>query len=250
MSFPSCRVPQLSPALGLEMTPCVMPASLVGTFGCPFLAPLLEPFSPLTSYTVTFEPPLFRVSLVTSIIWSSSMTAHTTRGLFHCARSLTPSPPSPTSLPLCSRSLAAPSGAPNAIMDASLITPPALSFSLTASSFGCRVLDRLQLSAVAAPPTLSLVPTSVRSALTDPHWRHAMEEYEALLSNNTWDLVLRPPGANVVTGKWIFKRKLKPDGSLDRYKARWVLRGFTQRPGWTTMRPSAPLSSLPPSVLC
>jgi hypothetical protein len=57
-----------------------------------------------------------------------------------------------------------------------------------------------------------------------------MEEYEALLSNNTWDLVLRPPGANVVTGKWIFKRKLKPDGSLDRYKARWVLRGFTQRP--------------------
>jgi hypothetical protein len=57
-----------------------------------------------------------------------------------------------------------------------------------------------------------------------------MEEYEALLSNNTWDLVLRLTGANVVTGKWIFKRKLKPDGSLDRYKARWVLRGFTQRP--------------------
>jgi hypothetical protein len=38
-------------------------------------------------------------------------------------------------------------------------------------------------------------------------------------------------GANVVTGKWIFKHKLKADGSLDRYKARWILRGFTQRSG-------------------
>jgi len=40
-----------------------------------------------------------------------------------------------------------------------------------------------------------------------------------------------PPRANVVTGKWIFKHKFNADGSLERYKARWVLRGFTQRPG-------------------
>jgi hypothetical protein len=92
-------------------------------------------------------------------------------------------------------------------------------------------MDRLQLSVAAAPLTLSPVPTSVRSALTDPHWCHAMEEYEALLSNSTWDLVPRPPVVNVVTDKWIFKHKLKADGSLDRYKARWVLRGFTQCPG-------------------
>jgi hypothetical protein len=92
-------------------------------------------------------------------------------------------------------------------------------------------VDRLQLSAAAAPPTLSPVPTSVRSALADPHWCRAMEEYEALLSNSTWDLVPRPPGANVVTDKWIFKHKLKADGSLDHYKARWVLRSFTQRLG-------------------
>jgi len=43
--------------------------------------------------------------------------------------------------------------------------------------------------------------------------------------------VPRPPRANVVTGKWIFKHKFQSDGSLERYKARWVLRGFTQRPG-------------------
>jgi hypothetical protein len=35
----------------------------------------------------------------------------------------------------------------------------------------------------------------------------------------------------VVTGKWLFRHKLTSDGSLDRYKARWVLRGFTQRLG-------------------
>jgi hypothetical protein len=57
------------------------------------------------------------------------------------------------------------------------------------------------------------------------------EEFDALAANGTWSLVTRPPGANVVTGKWVFRHKLNPDGSLDRYKARWVVRGFTQRPG-------------------
>ncbi|WVZ59772.1 hypothetical protein U9M48_009871 [Paspalum notatum var. saurae] len=56
-------------------------------------------------------------------------------------------------------------------------------------------------------------------------------EYSALLANNTWDLIPRPSGSNIVTGKWVFKHKFKADGSLERYKARWVLRGFTQRPG-------------------
>jgi hypothetical protein len=42
--------------------------------------------------------------------------------------------------------------------------------------------------------------------------------------------VLRPHGANVITRKWIFKLKLHANGSLERYKARYVLRGFTQRP--------------------
>jgi hypothetical protein len=92
-------------------------------------------------------------------------------------------------------------------------------------------MDRLQLSVAAAPSTLSPVLISVCSALMDPHRRRAMDEYVALLSNSTWDLIPWPLGANVVTGKWIFKHKLKADGSLDRYKARWGLWGFTQRPG-------------------
>jgi hypothetical protein len=59
-------------------------------------------------------------------------------------------------------------------------------------------------------------------------WR---SEYGALISNGTWELVPRPQGSNVVTDKWVFTHKLRADGTLDRYKARWVLRGFTQRPG-------------------
>jgi len=52
------------------------------------------------------------------------------------------------------------------------------------------------------------MPSSVRAALADPHWRRVMEEeYAALLANQTWDLVPRPPGGNVVTSKWIWTHK-------------------------------------------
>jgi hypothetical protein len=57
------------------------------------------------------------------------------------------------------------------------------------------------------------------------------EEYGALLANQTWDLVPRPSGCNVVTDKWIWTIKRPVDGTLERYKVRWVLSGFTQRPG-------------------
>lgn len=86
--------------------------------------------------------------------------------------------------------------------------------------------------AMTATPTLSPTPSSVRAALRDPNWRAAMQaEFDALLANRTWTLVPRPPGARIITGKWVFKTKLHADGSLDKYKARWVVRGFNQRPG-------------------
>jgi hypothetical protein len=87
------------------------------------------------------------------------------------------------------------------------------------------------LAATIGDSQVSPVPSSVCTALLDPHWRRAMEEeYAALVANQTWDLVLRPPDTNVVTGKWIWTHKRRADGTLERYKARWVLRGFTQRP--------------------
>jgi transposase InsO family protein len=88
------------------------------------------------------------------------------------------------------------------------------------------------LAATTIDSQVSLVPSSVRTALLDPHWRQAMEEeYAALVANQTWDLVPRPPGTDVITGKWIWTHKRRADGTLERYKARWVLRGFTQHLG-------------------
>jgi hypothetical protein len=85
------------------------------------------------------------------------------------------------------------------------------------------VPDRLVLNDVTSSPTPSPIPSSTRAALAD--------EYGALISNGTWELVLRPHGSNVITDKWVFTHKLRADLILDRYKARWVLQGFTQCPG-------------------
>lgn len=75
-------------------------------------------------------------------------------------------------------------------------------------------------------------PSSYRVALADQHWLAAMNsEFQALQLNKTWSLVPWPPNQNVVSCKWVFKVKQKADGSLDKYKARLVARGFTQQYG-------------------
>ena len=83
-----------------------------------------------------------------------------------------------------------------------------------------------------ATTPISPIPSSVREALRDPHWRAAMqEEFDALSSNKTWTLVPRLAHTNIVTRKWVYRHKTHEEGSLERYKARWVVRGFAQRPG-------------------
>jgi histone deacetylase 1/2 len=57
------------------------------------------------------------------------------------------------------------------------------------------------------------------------------DEHHALKQNGTWELVAWPRDAHVISGKWIFKNKYNADGSLERRKERWVVRGFSQRPG-------------------
>jgi hypothetical protein len=57
------------------------------------------------------------------------------------------------------------------------------------------------------------------------------DEFSALITNNTWQLVPRPSNTNIVSGKWVFRQKFNSDGSLSRYKARWVCRGYSQQHG-------------------
>ena len=81
-------------------------------------------------------------------------------------------------------------------------------------------------------PTLSPITKSYKSALLDPNWSAAMkEEYHALVSNDTWQLVPRPSNTNIVSDKWVFRQKFHSDGSLSCYKARWVCRGYSQQQG-------------------
>jgi hypothetical protein len=54
----------------------------------------------------------------------------------------------------------------------------------------------------------------------NPHWRTTMNsEFDALLQNNTWCLVLVSTARNLVGCKWVFSIKRKVDGSVDCYKA-------------------------------
>ncbi|XP_058099885.1 uncharacterized mitochondrial protein AtMg00820-like [Magnolia sinica] len=57
------------------------------------------------------------------------------------------------------------------------------------------------------------------------------EELEALHKNQTWQLVPRTSNMHVIGSKWVLKPKLKPDGSLDRLKARVVVKGYHQVDG-------------------
>jgi len=75
-------------------------------------------------------------------------------------------------------------------------------------------------------------PCSYKQAATHPGWVEAMKkEINALQTNNTWEVVDLPPHKKAISCKWVYKTKLKADGSLERLKARLMIRGFTQQYG-------------------
>ncbi|KAL0395455.1 UNVERIFIED_CONTAM: Retrovirus-related Pol polyprotein from transposon RE2 [Sesamum latifolium] len=62
--------------------------------------------------------------------------------------------------------------------------------------------------------------------------KEAMQkEIDALERNNTYEISTLPPGKNTVGCRWIYKTKLKSDGSIQRYKARLVAKGFSKVEG-------------------
>ncbi len=55
------------------------------------------------------------------------------------------------------------------------------------------------------------------------------EEIDALMTNDTWDLVPQNFFMNIVRYRWIYKTKLKVDGNLDYLKARLIAKGYNKK---------------------
>ena len=75
-------------------------------------------------------------------------------------------------------------------------------------------------------------PSTFKEATKNFNWCDAMNcEYDSIMQNHTWDLVDLSSGKNVVGVKWIYKIKHKSNGSLDKYTARLVAKGYSQGEG-------------------
>ena len=83
--------------------------------------------------------------------------------------------------------------------------------------------------------TMISEPNTVTEALKCPerkYWKEAMTaEIQSLHKNQVWDLVPPPKDCKVVGSKWVFKCKLGENGLVERFKARVVAQGYSQRAG-------------------
>jgi hypothetical protein len=75
-------------------------------------------------------------------------------------------------------------------------------------------------------------PTTFEEAVQKEQWKEAMtKEHQSIMKNEVWEIIPRPKEKLVVTSKWVYKIKHATDESVDKYKARFVARGFSQKEG-------------------
>ena len=75
-------------------------------------------------------------------------------------------------------------------------------------------------------------PTTYEEVVQKKEWEEAMtKKYQSIMKNDVWDIVPKPEGKSVVPSKRIYKIKHAVDGSKEKYKARFVARGFSQKEG-------------------
>ena len=89
--------------------------------------------------------------------------------------------------------------------------------------------------AMGAETTEGLEPRNVEEARQRPDWPSwdatIKDELARMHKLKTWTLIDRPPDANVVGSKWVFKLKRGASGEIVKYKAHLIAQGFTQVPG-------------------
>ena len=89
------------------------------------------------------------------------------------------------------------------------------------------------------------IPRDIHHALQDDRWKAiVLEEIQALEKNDTWEVVNLPDGKKTIGNKWVFIVKYKADGSIDKYKARLVVQGFTQTQDLDYEETFAPVAKL------
>ena len=95
--------------------------------------------------------------------------------------------------------------------------------------------DELQVVHVAYKACQIPEPRTIDEALSSgfsKEWKEAADlEYKAMLDNGTWELVELPDGRTPVGSKWVFRVKHKSDGTIERFKARIVAKGYSQKYG-------------------
>lgn len=70
------------------------------------------------------------------------------------------------------------------------------------------------------------------SSINSEKWKCAMNaEMQSLKENQTWTLVDLPDGRKAINNKWVFKTKIRGNGQIDKFKARLVVKGCSQRYG-------------------
>jgi hypothetical protein len=57
------------------------------------------------------------------------------------------------------------------------------------------------------------------------------EEIDSIHMNDTWELREIPHDKKKIGTKWVYKTKYNSEGSVERHKARFIAKGFTQRYG-------------------
>ncbi|CAM9786059.1 unnamed protein product, partial [Ascophyllum nodosum] len=73
-------------------------------------------------------------------------------------------------------------------------------------------------------------PTTLHEAKVSPEWpqwRGALKrEMDGQIARGVWKVVDRPKGKTVLGTKTVFKRKVGQDGRVEKYKCRFVAKGF------------------------
>jgi hypothetical protein len=79
------------------------------------------------------------------------------------------------------------------------------------------------------------IPRTVEEAYSSPNadlWKEAVRgKIDSIMYNRTWEIIECPYGCKSIGCKWVFKKKLRPDGTIERYKTRLVAKSYTQKEG-------------------